>query len=260
MRIGATWRQIPRLVHLARMPMDPTESVGFAPDGLRLVGLIEGRVASLDPLDGASWNARLGFPGRRATSGSVPTAAWPCDSCLDRRPIPSRPATSFYVGCGGECPRRDYRSQAPSTDLTWHSAPIGGAAAWSFLARFRTWDLASGREARRGSPPSWSTTSWRCDGASRVPRPPARSPTRTNGDSRARPIWGSGQRGRPGGLQPTLGASGVVFDDGRQVAVSAANNNFPWTSRTVRPGLRRRDRPSRGRRRCTGTRSPRSCG
>ena len=62
MRLGATLRRVPRLVHLARMPLGKQESVAFAPDGLRLVGGSDGRVTNLDPLTGRRDEKRLDLP------------------------------------------------------------------------------------------------------------------------------------------------------------------------------------------------------
>jgi hypothetical protein len=62
MRVHATLRRVPRLVHLARLPLSPKDSMSFAPDGLRLVGGIDGLVTTFDPLADRRSETRLALP------------------------------------------------------------------------------------------------------------------------------------------------------------------------------------------------------
>ncbi|MHB1560835.1 MAG: WD40 repeat domain-containing serine/threonine protein kinase, partial [Isosphaeraceae bacterium] len=158
MRVGATLRQVPRLVHLTRLPLGENEVLDLAPDGLRLVGLHDHRVATVDPLTGRRTEAKLHIPGPpgfirlspdgRVAARLVARPAGPGKNAVGYELLAWDVAANRPVG-----PAIAIESTGPGqgqiTILAF--SPDGRRAATaSGQAPPRFWDLASGRELAPG--------------------------------------------------------------------------------------------------------------
>ncbi len=146
-RVNATLRRVPRLVHLARIPLGPKESVAFAPDGARLVGGADGLVATLDPLTGHREETRLSLPQpvgnfRLSPDGRVAVR-------LGERPgaKPNEIVTELLAWdvAGNRAVGPAIAIAGQVRDLTFR--PDGRrVATWGNPLPLQIWDLASGRE------------------------------------------------------------------------------------------------------------------
>jgi WD40 repeat protein len=152
LRVSATLRKIPRLVGLARMPLGPSESVAFAPEGLRLVGGADGVVTTIDPLTGGRHDTHLDLPRpvgdfRLSPDGrlAVRVAAG----------LPANPKQIVYELLAWDVAGN--RAVGPAIKINVPGQYLGLSLAfrpdgrrlvtWGVQGPLRTWDLASGREA-----------------------------------------------------------------------------------------------------------------
>ncbi len=153
MRVGATLRQVPRLVRVARMPLGSEQAVRFAPEGPRLVGLSGSRVTTLDPFTGRREETRLDLPER--TSGGGLRRDGRFTLRLLSRPG-SRPEQSVHEILAWDVTRNRPVGPAITIDTPGQStgstlprvetSPDGRRmATWSHQAPLRTWDLPTGR-------------------------------------------------------------------------------------------------------------------
>ena len=233
MRVSATLRRVPRLVHMARMPLGPKESATFAPDGLRLIGGTGGRVWTLDPLTGRREETRLDLP----------------QPVGDVRLSPDGRVAVRRTGRTGANPRQivyellawDVASNRPLgppisidilgqylVDLHFAFRPDGHrVATWGKQQAVRTWDLVSGGEI---APEIATELNHHLLEAERhvvldlqnVAEPTIMQKNRLDLAQRL------GVTGRETSLLKSteLLIQGVVFsDDGRLLAVSARNSN-----------------------------------
>ncbi len=148
MRVSATLRELPRLVHLSWMPLNPKESAVFARDDQRLICLAGDRVAVFDPLTGHVAESHVDLP---------------------------QPAGSVHLSRDGRTAvrsvnRRDDVTKAMTTELqAWDvvrnrpAGPLMTIDGWLDYLDFRpdgnrvatsakegllrTWELSTGREA-----------------------------------------------------------------------------------------------------------------
>ncbi len=67
MRVAGTLRRLPRLANMTWMPLGLNETVSFAPEAFRLLGVTNGKVITLDPLNGQRSEKRLALPGPPGT-------------------------------------------------------------------------------------------------------------------------------------------------------------------------------------------------
>jgi WD40 repeat protein/tetratricopeptide (TPR) repeat protein len=147
MRVGATLRRVPRLVHLARMPLGPYESVAFTPEGLRLVGGADGQAATFDPLTGHRDEVRLSLPQPIGNFHLSPDGRVAV-RLLERPGAKPREVLTELLAwdVAGNCP------VGPAIPI---AGPVRGVAfrpdgrqvaTWGNPLPLQTWDLASGRE------------------------------------------------------------------------------------------------------------------
>lgn len=234
MRVSATLRQVPRLVHLTRLPLGDNGSLFLASDGLRLIGRHDDWVATVDPLTGRRTEAKLQLPGppgfiRLSPDGRVAVKfvarpagpgkeaghdlhAW--DVAANR---PVGPAIAI------EAPGPD---QSPTTILAF--SPDGRrVATGSQSGTIQIWDLPSGRELAPGI--SARMTQYLLDAQHAVVRRIETAAETTMMDrfnlEKAARLGVTGRETAPI-ASSQIANHGVVFsNDGRLLAVFATNFN-----------------------------------
>ncbi len=233
MRVGATLRQIPRMVHLARMPLGEKESVSLAPNGLRLVGLGDGGMIAIDPVTGHREETRLGLPQpagdvRLSPDGRVAVRVVPGPAAELKKArfeiLAWDVAGNRPIGPAIEVP-------GASVGLQLAFSPDGRRlATWAPLSPLRAWDLAAGREIGAGIAAELERHLVELQHAA-VAKSKADRET-AGGDLSRLPLTAAGLgltgRGADPAASNQLAVIRVVFsDDGRQVAASVGNYNPP---------------------------------
>ena len=233
MRVGTTLRQIPRMVHLARMPLGEKETVSLAPDRLRLVGLGDGRMIAIDPLTGHREETRLGLPQPAADVRLSP------DGRVAVRVVPGPAAdlkkARFEILAWDVA---ENRPVGPTIEVP--GAPVGvqlafspdgrRLATWAPLSPLRAWDLAAGREIGAGIAAELERHLMELQRAA-VAKLKADRET-AGGDLSRLPLTAASPgltgRGADPAASNRLAVIRVVFsDDGRHVAASVGNYNPP---------------------------------
>ena len=147
MRVAATLRRVPLLVHLSWMTLRSNETVAFAPDGLRLVGGTDGRVITLDPLTGQRDEARLALPQpvgnvRLSPDGRVAVRL------LERPGAKPRETVTELLAC--DVARN--RALGPAIEIAGAGIKVAfspdarNVATWGNSLPLQVWYLVSGRE------------------------------------------------------------------------------------------------------------------
>ncbi len=149
MRVASTLRRVPRLVHLAWMPVGSNETVAFAPDGLQLVGRTDENVLMLDPLTGKrsetrpafskpSGGFRLSPDGRLAVRLLEQSGAKPKEAVTELLgwDVTANCAVGPAIAVAGSGLKLAFRPDSRRV------------ATWSSAVPLQFWDLAAGREIK----------------------------------------------------------------------------------------------------------------